>query len=470
MVSETAERTDTIAMTDVVREIARSSGSLGVQLADVAGFVESLSLQVSAQMKQLDALAREVSDLDADNGMIETATQEALGLTAQATERSRSSRDDVEASVGQIGVMSDAARRVETRSIELQDLIRKVEGILQSIRDIARQTNLLALNATIEAARAGEAGRGFSVVATEVKQLAGMTEGATFQIEETLSQLDKSIVDLVRDAGVASKSAGDVLSMSGQITGSIGSTTDQVEELSTIVEKVAGGTQSIKQRSGSLNESFASLNTGMRASEADIGDTGRRVSDLVDLAEKLIETTASTGLDTVDTPMIEAARAAAGRIGSLLEQAVDRGEISMADLFSERYEPIPGTDPVQSMTPFVRLTDRLLPEVQEPLLASSEAIVFCAAVDRNGFLPTHNKKFSQAQRKGDATWNAANARNRRVFSDRVGLKAGRNTRPFIVQTYRRDMGGGTFLLMKDVSAPITVKGKHWGGFRIGVKA
>jgi methyl-accepting chemotaxis protein len=54
-----------------------------------------------------------------------------------------------------------------------------------------------------------------------------------------------------------------------------------------------------------------------------------------------------------------------------------------------------------------------------------------------------------------------------MFRDRVGLAAGRNTEPFLVQTYRRDMGGGQFALMKDVSAPITVQGRHWGGFRLG---
>jgi methyl-accepting chemotaxis protein len=53
-----------------------------------------------------------------------------------------------------------------------------------------------------------------------------------------------------------------------------------------------------------------------------------------------------------------------------------------------------------------------------------------------------------------------------VFQDRTGLAAARSTRPFLLQTYRRDMGGGQFALMKDLSAPITVQGRHWGGLRI----
>lgn len=101
-------------------------------------------------------------------------------------------------------------------------------------------------------------------------------------------------------------------------------------------------------------------------------------------------------------------------------------------------------------------------------MEGDERIVFCAAVDRNGYLPTHNNNFSQPQGR-DPVWNAANCRNRRMFDDRVGLGAGRNEKPFLVQTYRRDMGGGQFALMKDASAPITVGGRHWGGVRIGYR-
>jgi len=120
------------------------------------------------------------------------------------------------------------------------------------------------------------------------------------------------------------------------------------------------------------------------------------------------------------------------------------------------------------MTRFVALTDRLLPPLQEELLTSNGRIVFCAAVDRNGFLPTHNRKYAQPQ-GSDPVWNNANCRNRRIFDDRTGLAAARNRKPFLLQSYRRDMGGGQFLVMEDLSAPILVKGRHWGAFRFGLK-
>ena len=105
--------------------------------------------------------------------------------------------------------------------------------------------------------------------------------------------------------------------------------------------------------------------------------------------------------------------------------------------------------------------------MQEEALGLDPRIVFCAAVDRNGFLPTHNVKYSHPQ-GNDPVWNNANCRNRRIFNDRTGLSAARNRKPFLLQTYRRDMGGGQFLVMEDLSAPILVKGRHWGGFRFGL--
>jgi methyl-accepting chemotaxis protein len=148
---------------------------------------------------------------------------------------------------------------------------------------------------------------------------------------------------------------------------------------------------------------------------------------------------------------------------------VAAGRIGMEALFSTEYPPIPGTNPQQFMPPFVRLTDAVLPPILEGALRLGEHVVFCAAVNRDGFLPTHNAKFSQPQGP-DPARNAAVSRNRRFFDDRVGLGAGRSTAPFLIQAYRRDMGGGSFVTMKDISAPITVQGRHWGGLRIGYRA
>lgn len=122
----------------------------------------------------------------------------------------------------------------------------------------------------------------------------------------------------------------------------------------------------------------------------------------------------------------------------------------------------------QHTTRFVALADKLFPAVQERMLAFSPKVVFCIAVDRNGFVPTHNKKYNQPQR-GELAWDSANSRCRRIFNDRTGLASARNERPFLLQSYRRDMGGGSFVVMKVAAAPVTVNGKHRGGLRLAFK-
>jgi len=153
--------------------------------------------------------------------------------------------------------------------------------------------------------------------------------------------------------------------------------------------------------------------------------------------------------------------------------AVRTQSISPQDLFDENYAAVPGSDPAQHLTRFCALADRLFPQVQEKALTLSDKVVYCIAVDRNGYVACHNQKYNQPQRvianPGDSVWNAANCRNRRIFNDRTGLASARNQRPFLLQTYRRDMGGGQFVLMKEAAAPITVNGRHWGGLRLAFK-
>ena len=90
-------------------------------------------------------------------------------------------------------------------------------------------------------------------------------------------------------------------------------------------------------------------------------------------------------------------------------------------------------------------------------------MVICASVDKNGYLPTHNPEFNHPQRKNGPAQKAQHYRSSRIFDDRVGLAAERNTERFLLQAYQRNMGNGVVALMKDVSSPIMVTGRHRGG-------
>jgi methyl-accepting chemotaxis protein len=107
-----------------------------------------------------------------------------------------------------------------------------------------------------------------------------------------------------------------------------------------------------------------------------------------------------------------------------------------------------------------------LPEILERHRALDSRMAFCIVVDRNGYLPVHNRDYSHPQRPGDPTWNMAHSRHRMIFDSRAGLCAARNTKPYLVQSNPRHMGGGVTIMMKEIAAPIRVGGKHWGGLRM----
>ena len=170
-----------------------------------------------------------------------------------------------------------------------------------------------------------------------------------------------------------------------------------------------------------------------------------------------------------NTELVTRAMEAGDAMTKIFESAVARGDISIDDLFDEDYIKIDGTEPVQHRNRMLDWADRSLPEFQEAFLVRDTRLAFSVCIDRNGYLPVHNKIYSQPQRLGDLTFNTASSRNRRIFNDVAGLAAGRNIRSYLIQSYARDMGNGKTVMMREIDVPIRVNGRHWGGFRTAYK-
>lgn len=170
-----------------------------------------------------------------------------------------------------------------------------------------------------------------------------------------------------------------------------------------------------------------------------------------------------------NTEFVTRAMQAGTELTRIFENGIASGEISIEDMFDEDYIEIPGTNPVQHRTRILGWADRALPPFQEDFLAKDPRMVFCVMIDRNGYLPVHNRIYSHPQRAGDVVWNTANCRNRRIFNDAAGLAAGRNLRSYLIQSYARDMGNGKTIMMREIDVPIRVNGRHWGGFRTAYK-
>ena len=170
-----------------------------------------------------------------------------------------------------------------------------------------------------------------------------------------------------------------------------------------------------------------------------------------------------------NTEFVTRAIDAGAAINKIFADGVARGAVRIEDIFDENYIEIAGSNPVQVRTKILDWADRALPDFQDRMLATDKRMAFCAAIDRNGYLPVHNSIYAKPQRPGDVAFNTANSRNRRIFNDPAGLAAGRNTRAYLVQSYAREMGNGVTVMMREIDVPIRVQGRHWGGFRMAYK-
>jgi methyl-accepting chemotaxis protein len=181
--------------------------------------------------------------------------------------------------------------------------------------------------------------------------------------------------------------------------------------------------------------------------------------------EQKLSATRDENVEFIDRSMRGAAE-----VSARLEHLVGSGQISLEDLFDNEYVPIPGTNPQQYRTRYLELLERELSTVLDSFRNADPRMAFCVVVDRNGYLPVHNREWSHPQRPDDPAWNMSHSRNRMIFDSRAGLCAARNTRPYLVQSNPRHMGGGVVIMMKEFAAPIRVGGKHWGGLRMAYQS
>lgn len=445
--------------------LTQGAASLGREIVEIAGFLDAVDSNTQEQTRLLTDIQGQAPQIEQANTAASTAAA-SINSTAQET------AGIIAGTVEFVRASSTRSRGVAAWVTELGDQVTDVMGALQAsekgleeINLIAREVNILAVNASIEASRAGEAGKGFAIIASAIGELARKTAEVTKGMGDNVESLKDSLTEIASGSETYGKEATQVIEETDQTDKALADIASRATEMDTLSAEINTEAEAARNAAEQVLPNISKIQTDTHDTASEISAVRNRANNLIDRSETLVQLSVKLGGTSDDAPFIAKVLEDAAEIGRRMEEALASGRISDANLFSEHYQPIPGSNPEQVATPFTSLTDEICPQIQEAALEFSDRVVFCAAVDRNGYLPTHNKKFSQPQ-GADPVWNAANSRNRRIFDDRVGLKAGRNTAPFLLQVYRRDMGGGAFKMMKDLSAPIQVRGRHWGGLRL----
>jgi methyl-accepting chemotaxis protein len=261
------------------------------QLAAASEETSTITAQTTAGMNQQLADTGQVAT--AINQMSATVQEVAhnAGVAAEAASKADTTFEDGKQVIdGVINSIGDLAGEVESASAVIQQLEAESQGIgavLDVIKGIAEQTNLLALNAAIEAARAGEQGRGFAVVADEVRTLAGRTQNSTREIEEMISKLQSGTASAVKvmQGGKEMTQVGvEQAAAAGKALNTINEAVAQISGMNAQIAKAADEQNSVTDE---INRSIVNINQVAEQSAAGAEQTAAASEDLARLADQL---------------------------------------------------------------------------------------------------------------------------------------------------------------------------------------
>ncbi|WP_341992699.1 methyl-accepting chemotaxis protein [Azorhizobium sp. AG788] len=459
---------------------AQSSGTLATQAEAATREVTAATVELQTAIREIQAVVSLIDDIArqtnllALNASIEAARAGAAGagfavvaseVKALATETQKATREigaKIERLEAAAKTSGGAVERVGATIAEIRPVAARVAdavaGQVAGIDAIARGAADVQHFAQEVAARAQSIREASGAAAATGAEIARSTEAVTGGVDE----MSRHLLSVLRQTPMGDRRAFErwPVEISGKVTLAGAS--------------VPAKTLDLSQGGVLLAALSPAPRVGTRG-ELDLAGLGRLPCRVVAVSELGCHLAfAETNHPAVSAriaalaaasaaPIARAVTAAAAVTAAFAAGLKDR-RISRDQLFDTDYKVLPGTDPEQVETQALRFLETVLPPLQEPLLKQDANLVFCVAVDINGYLPVHNAKFAQPQRPGDPAWNNANSRNRRIFDDRAGLLAARNTKPHLVQVYARHIGGQV-IMMKEVDAPIVIDGRHWGGFR-----
>jgi methyl-accepting chemotaxis protein len=371
--------------------LAGSCGELAVGCSDVGGQIEEVANDLSDQMQSLAHLEQLTASLEADQAQVAHATEEAKLLSAKAAENITTSAAQVNASIADIGQLTELVERLGTHVTNFAAAMDQVRVVSSGIETIAKTTNMLALNAAIEAERAGDAGRTFAVVASEVKKLASHTRAATDEIKRTVGSLSSEAEGLVREiqSGIAESHKAEagferiVKALSGAIdlVGLVDGQSDQIARSASLIHANS------QQMRGGLRD----YGVRVRASADMLAASHDKVDQLESLSNRVFHGLVAAGASAEDWAFVSYAMAKREEVVAVTESALQSGALTMAQLLDKNYRHVPGSNPERFRTSLSDWADANWRSILDEICAYDTRIMASVCVGNSHVSADHKR-------------------------------------------------------------------------------
>ncbi|WP_240205305.1 methyl-accepting chemotaxis protein [Vibrio sp. CyArs1] len=244
----------------LVGNTQKQSSELRSSSTNMEDELENVIHQFHSQSDHTNSMATAVQQMVTTIDEIAQTTHNAADVVNKAADNSQNSRAFVENTVGNIESLSSVLAESNNEIRSLNEHVGKIGGAVHIIQDIAEQTNLLALNAAIEAARAGEQGRGFAVVADEVRALASRTHQSTEEITNLVSAIQAQMTTVVTDIEQCNAQGAETLSASAKLDSALQQISEDMAEIQTNSDQIAAAIEEQGIVMGQVGESITELN------------------------------------------------------------------------------------------------------------------------------------------------------------------------------------------------------------------
>lgn len=463
---------------DEIRDLAKGYNHFMDKLRDIIGLVRQQGVQIAVRSASVGKQVTETAVISTQQGELSDAiyssSAESTGATSEIADNSQtiqaSTSEQLDQAHKSLSRLQQANEHIVEVDSTLTDFVKTVEGldekskgieeIVALIQSISNQTGLLALNAAVEAARAGEAGRGFAVVAEEVKNLSNQVSDATNNISVTLHDMIEGVKQTQKGTEIIS---GHIISTKEVVEDSCAQFTEMVndfEKTHDSLHRISASVEELSAASNMVHQNISQVKQLSGTVAQAMGDATEFTNDLNATTQAMQETVSNFKVGRGNFEQtLELARRVRDRLQERISDYAGKG----LNVFDDNYQPIPGTEPVKYSTAYDNVFEQQLQSVYDAVVQKANGGLFCLCVDRNGYAPTHNSFYSQ-RLTGNSEQDLVNSRDKRIFNDPVGLTAARNQKSFVLQTYCRDTGQ----VVSDLSLPIMINGRHWGGLRVGL--